>query len=402
MSERNEARYDLYGSAWKGWHEGHPDVLQGPGYLYRPGHVLVAAEQEYTAGIVAHLRSLDARPHEEFTARFMDEGLPIHAFEVPAEHHIPTLIDRFREHEYGKPTPTVTPNHVFTGEYLYDGGPEGGPHATVEGDESQVPHPDAAPARIAILDTGYDQAVKHLHPRLAERLEAVGDEDPLIRQDLLAHEAGHGTFVAGIIMKHSPELHIRQVRALDPAGVGDDVSIALGLLRVSSASVINLSLGGYTHGARPPAALGAALEQLHDSVAVVAAAGNGGSRELFWPAAFPRVVAVGALDTTNGTPARAGFSNHGYWVDIYAPGVNVHSTYLDGTYQETKTHLEHLKGWASWSGTSFAAPQVAAEIARRIGDGMTARHAAVQLLGSAQQLPGLGAILIPETDQTWG
>jgi subtilisin family serine protease len=401
MNEGSMARYDLHGSVWKGRHEGHPDVLQGPGYLYRPGHILVAADQEYTAGAVAHLQGLGATPHEEFTARFSQEGLPVHAYNVSAEHHVPTLVDRLREHEHGKPTPNVGPNHVFSGEYVYEGGPQGGPHATKEGDESRVPHPNAGPARIAILDTGYDHAVKIFHPQLAERLEPVGEEDPLLRGDLLAHEAGHGTFIAGIIMKHSPELHIRQVRVLDPAGMGDDVTVALGLLRVSSASVINLSLGGYTHGGRPPVALGAALDQLHDSVAVVAAAGNAGSQDPFWPAAFPRVVAVGALDTTNGEPALAHFSNYGYWVDVYAPGTDVHSTYLHGVYEEPDAHLEHLKGWARWSGTSFAAPQVAAEIASRSGDGTTAREAAVQLVASAKQLPGIGAVLIPGEDHAW-
>jgi hypothetical protein len=401
MSKDNMARYGLDGSAWRGRHEGHSDVLQGPDYLYRPGHILVAADQEYTAGVVAHLQGLRATPHEEFTARFNQEGLALHAFEVPAEHHIPTLVNRLREHEYGKPTPTVAPNHVYTGEYVYEGGPEGGPHATKDGDEFRVPHPEAGPARIAILDTGYDHAVKIYHPRLAERLESVGDEDPLLRGDLLAREAGHGTFVAGIIMKHSPELNIRQVRVLDRAGVGDDVTVALGLLRVSSASVVNLSLGGYTHGNLPPVVLGAALELLHESVTVVAAAGNGGSDRPFWPAAFPRVMAVGALDTTNGTPVRADFSNHGYWVDLYAPGIDVHSTYLHGDYEEPETHFEHLTGWARWSGTSFAAPQVAAEVARLSGNGMTAREAAVQLVEKAEELGGIGKVLIPGTNQTW-
>jgi hypothetical protein len=51
-----------------------------------------------------------------------------------------------------------------------------------------------------------------------ERLEYDGDEDPLLRGDLLAREAGHGTFVAGIIMRLSPELRIRQVGVLDRPG----------------------------------------------------------------------------------------------------------------------------------------------------------------------------------------
>ncbi|HEX4832108.1 MAG TPA: S8 family serine peptidase [Trebonia sp.] len=402
MGDDSVARYDLSGEAWQASIDGSQDVLQGPGYLYRPGHVLVAAGQGYTDGIVSRLHGLGAVPHEEFTAHFSDEGLAIHAFEVPAEHHLPSLIDQLRGHEPGQPEPFVAPNHVFTGQYYYQGGPEGGPHAIRADDESQVPHPSAGPARIAFLDTGYDEAVKYLHPALYERLEHDGAEEPVLRDGLLAHEAGHGTFIAGIIMKHSPALHIRQVKVLNRAGVTDDVTIARGLLRAGSAPVINLSLGGYTHGRQPPMALAAALGQLHDSVAVVAAAGNNGSQDPFWPAAFTRVVAVGALDTTRGEPARAGFSDYGNWVDIYAPGTDVHGPYLHGTYSEPGRHLAHLKGWARWSGTSFAAPQVAAEIAGRVTDTVTARQAAIELVESARRVPGIGAVLIPQGSQAWG
>jgi subtilisin family serine protease len=75
--------------------------------------------------------------------------------------------------------------------------------------------------------------------------------------------------------------------------------------------------------------------------------------------------------------------------------VRVHSTYLDGVYQDPGKHLEHLKGWALWSGTSFAAPHVAAQIARLVHGGLTARQAAHQVLASARWEPGIGPVLIP-------
>lgn len=395
MSDGYGARYDLHGSAWRGRAHERADVRQGPGYLYRPGHVLVEDDQEYTAGIVDHLRRhAGAVPHEEFTGHFSDAGLPVRAFQVHDEEDIPGLVARLREHDHGKPTPNVGPNHVFTGEYVYDGGPENDPEWARPGAEPET-GPLSGPPRIAVLDTGYDHAVKHLHPALEARLEHDGDDDSLVRPGFLAHEAGHGTFIAGIIMKHAPELRIRQVRVLDPAGVGDDASVAHGLARADSTAVINLSLGGYTHGGRPPVALATALAQLSDSVAVVAAAGNNGSPEPFWPAAFKRVIAVGALDTTNGEISRASFSNYGHWVDVYAPGTDVHSTYLDGEYREKDKHLSHLTGWASWSGTSFAAPQIAAEIAKRVRAGVTPRQAAYEFLSLARWSPGIGPVLIP-------
>ena len=408
MNDERGARYELRGDAWRGSADGHPMALRGPGYYYRPGHILVEIEQEYTAGVVGHLRSVGGARHEELTARFAEAGLAIHAFQVPDDVHIPDLVERLRAHDHGKPIPNVGPNHVFTGEYEYTGGPEGwmeGPEPTLEQvsayEQSAAPHPGAGRPLVAVLDTGYDRVVKDLHPHLFERLEYDGDEDPLTASGLLAREAGHGTFIAGIIMKHSPRLRIHQVRVLDPAGLGDDATVALGLARAME-PVINLSLGGYTHGDQPPPALAVALAQVEDSVAVVAAAGNNGSDEPFWPAAFSRVIAVGALDTTDREPVRAAFSNYGPWVDIYAPGKHVHSNYLYGDYIEPDKHLAHLTGWARWSGTSFAAPQVAAEIAKRVEPGVSARQAAIQLLGSAASLPGIGPVLIPVESELWG
>jgi len=400
MGGGERARYDLHGSAWKGRHEGRADVLEGPGYLYRPGHILLEDDQEYTADLVAHLEGqVGAVRHEELHEKVELAGLPIRAFQVPEGHDIPGLVERLRAHEHGKPVPNVGPNHVYCGAHEIDGGPWGIPEPAKPGEEP-ARDPDAAPPRVAILDTGFDHMVEHLHPALYHRLVAEGDEKPVDADGHLSREAGHGTFVAGIIMKLAPELRIRQVRVLDPAGVGDDVEVAH-KLAMADAAVINLSFGGYTHGGRPPVVLATALAQLDDSVAVVAAAGNGNSPEPFWPAAFNRVIGVGALDTTGPEPRRAEFSNYGHWVDIYAPGVRVHSTYLNGSYQEPGKHLAHLEGWARWSGTSFAAPHVAALIARLVHGGLTARQAAHQVMASAKWHAGIGPVLlpVPEADE---
>jgi Subtilase family len=395
MSDEHAARYDLHGSAWRGRpHEQH-GVLRGPGYLYRAGHILLEDEQPYTGRVREQLRTSGASPHDEHMANFSQAGLPVLAFQVPDEVHIPDLVNQLRQHEDGEPVPNVGPNYVYGGEWDYEGGPEGDLDPARPGEEFTGRKPAAGPPRIAILDTGYDRAVKQLHPGLYDRLDAEGDEDPYTSGDSLAREAGHGTFVAGIIMKLAPDLRIRQVRVLDRSGAGDDATVAHGLA-MANAAVVNLSLGGYTHGDQPPVALATALAQLDDSVAVVAAAGNNNSPQPFWPAAFKRVISVGALDTTNGEPVRASFSNYGHWVDIYAPGVRVHSTYLDGTYTEPDKHLAHLKGWGLWNGTSFSTPQVAASIASLVRSGVTARQAAHQVLASARWLPGVGPVLIPQ------
>ncbi len=94
-----------------------------------------------------------------------------------------------------------------------------------------------------------------------------------------------------------------------------------------------MSAGTTTRGNRP--AIGFEvfydnfLSQLKGTV-LVAAAGNDGTREPFWPAAFPWAVSVGAIDA-DGAPGHA-FSNFGSWVDVYALGVDLVNAYPHGTF----------------------------------------------------------------------
>jgi serine protease len=77
----------------------------------------------------------------------------------------------------------------------------------------------------------------------------------------------------------------------------------------------------------------------HD-ITVVAAAGNDGADEAFYPASYNRVVSVAA---TTSTDARASFSNVNYTVDVCAPGNNIYATVANNTY-------------TNMSGTSMSSP----------------------------------------------
>src|SRR5277367_3399722 len=109
MSKASKARYDLSGDAWRGSADGHSTVLRGPGYLYRAGHVLVEDEQWFTSTTVGRLREVSAKPHDELTAGFSQAGLPVLAFQVPEGVHVPSLINRLRQHEDDEATPNVGP-----------------------------------------------------------------------------------------------------------------------------------------------------------------------------------------------------------------------------------------------------------------------------------------------------
>jgi subtilisin family serine protease len=256
-----------------------------------------------------------------------------------------------------------------------------------------------------VLDTGYAASVRTLHASLAARLRPDPDDIDVLDTEgdhVLDFEAAHGTFISGLAHRLAPQLRIDPERVLDPRGWGDDVSVALGMAQQRS-PVVNCSFGGYTEDDRAPIALQAALRSLGRDVVVVAAAGNNDSDRPFWPAAFKRVIAVAALDTTVTPHSPASFSNYGWWVDVCAPGVDLHSAYVKGVWQlDPSSEAMNFAGWAAWSGTSFAAPVVAATVAAKVAEsGQPARQVAAELLASLAPVPGHpdhGLLFEPPTD----
>jgi hypothetical protein len=390
------------GSGQHGWVAlGQPNVLRGDGFLYRPQSLLVETGPRFAPTVTNRLEREGGVLDDTLNRGFERAKLPVRAYVLPREVDLPRLVEELREHEADESAPSVGLNFVFCGEPSYEGGPDGQPQNATPVNEGPWAKPDPGAAGVAVLDTGYDPSIPALHPGLDWRVTFPPgtQENPITSLGYIAQEGGHGTFIDGIIMRLAPQVPIRQLRVLDPAGLTDDATLALAIPQ-ANAPVINLSLGGYTQQDLPPVASGLALAQLDPTVAVVAAAGNNSSDVLFWPAAFnttatigATVVAVGALDTTNGQQALASFSNYGCWVDIYAPGVNVLSTYLDATWKlPSDPNGWPIDGWALWNGTSFAAPQVAAAIAEtmRLQPGTTAAQAAQTVLSQGQQVAGNG------------
>ena len=86
------------------------------------------------------------------------------------------------------------------------------------------------------------------------------------------------------------------------------------------ARVINCSFTGPGDSRAPTDAINHAASK---GAVVVAAAGNGDTKDPRYPAAYPDVIAVAA---TYEEDRRASLSNFGSWVDVAAPGVGVLST----------------------------------------------------------------------------
>ena len=225
--------------------------------------------------------------------------------------------------------------------------------------------------KVAVLDTGF--AVDH--PEIAHAMRPGKDFVDIINgagkfigdfldiDDEPEDDVGHGTHVAGILAAKGqrmpigvvPNCQLLPIKVLGGlkrgntvvgAGLVDNINNGIKWAVDQGADVINMSLGIKHQGGGLPheAVIRYALDK---GVTVVAASGNDGTQDKYYPGALPGVIAVGAADDQG---QMAPFSTYGGHVSLIAPGVNVYSTFLQN-------------GYAISSGTSQAAPFVAGAVA---------------------------------------
>lgn len=193
----------------------------------------------------------------------------------------------------------------------------------------------------------------------------------------------HGNAVAAIIAATGNGFEgLAQGTTLRAAGVMREVSPginatntllvaqALDWLISEKVQVANLSLGS-----APDAVLAAAITKAQATgMVIVAAAGNGGPQAApSYPAAYPGVIAVTAIDAQKRLYTRA---NRGSYIAIAAPGVDV---WVPLPAADGKTKGKYM------SGTSFASPFVAAAVAQSIAQ-QTAVQTAVKAPAYIQKL----------------
>ena len=223
---------------------------------------------------------------------------------------------------------------------------------------------------VAVLDTG----VCLTHPEIKDTVlpgydfvniidgtgKFVGDY--LDADEIPEDEVGHGTHVAGIIAGKGegmpqgvvPNCNILPVRVLGAmqrgskrvgAGLVDNINSGIKWAIDQGADVINMSLGiQHTGGGLPHQEVVDYAQR--KGVTIVAASGNDGTEQLYYPGSLPYVIAVGAFDEMGNI---APFSTYGK-LDLVAPGTNIYSTYLNDDY-------------AFSTGTSHASPFVAGAVA---------------------------------------
>lgn len=225
--------------------------------------------------------------------------------------------------------------------------------------------------KIAVLDTGVDLNHRELRGKIIKRADFVDLEgletsefigDIKGYDDVPQDEVGHGTHVSGIIAAKglqmekgvAPGCSLMAVRVLATmrsgdrlvgAGIVDNINPGIKWAVDNGADIINMSLGiKHVGGGLPHEDV--IRYALSKNVTVVAASGNDGTAERYYPGALPGVIAVGAVDD-GGKVAR--FSSFGANITVVAPGLNIFSSFADNAY-------------ASASGTSQASPFVAGAI----------------------------------------
>lgn len=198
--------------------------------------------------------------------------------------------------------------------------------------------------RIGVIDTGVDRSAPLLRDFVSDvRAFAAPVSTP----------AAHGSTVAAIAAKGGAEVIVADVFGPSIGGgaaaTDDSIAAAVDWLVASGVRVINIS----AQGPESPALAAVIKRAQARGALIVAAAGNSGpNAPPVYPAAYPGVVAVTAVDQAQKVYWRA---NRGPHITFAAMGVGVPAC--------CATDAPEV------SGTSFAAPKVAAALAQRMGSG---------------------------------
>ncbi len=287
------------------------------------------------------------------------------------------------------------------------------PRDMVRAGEALALEPGDERVTVACVDSGVSLGHAELQRKLLAGFDsvdigvgAIGTQLRLVG-DSRGHDfaplddVGHGTQVAGIIGAQGwriPKglagralmLPIRVLAAARPraaaapVGVGTlpDIDAGMKVAVDLGAHVINMSFGTRAEqidpGAPVPHAPVIEYATRYGCV-LVAAAGNTGERQRFYPAVLPEVIAVGSVDLEG---RRSRFSTYGDHIALAAPGERIVSA--------------SRRGYRAASGTSFAAPFVAAAAAllvargRRHGRRPGPEQVRRALLAGARRLDGRG------------
>ncbi len=197
---------------------------------------------------------------------------------------------------------------------------------------------------VAVIDTGVDPD----HPFFKGRVlpTRINTSTSGIRNNSM-DDNGHGTQVAGVIIDSTTDnIFIQPYKVLDYHGAGTVISLAAGINCAveDGVDVINISVGFEEDSV----VLKNAVDNAEiNNIPVIAASGNDGTTNKFYPASYDNVLKITAI---NQSGIVTNFSTYDNGVDFAAPGFEITTTNLGGGFIKTR-------------GTSVAAPFVTAVVA---------------------------------------
>ena len=216
---------------------------------------------------------------------------------------------------------------------------------------------EGAGVTVAVIDSGVNPYVSDLAGSVLTGPDYTGVTTPPSSPDW----GVHGTWMASLIVGHgddggmsgiigiAPAARVLSIRVIPDRGdphysqyeheqenrIQQSLANGITYAVAHGAKVISMSIG-YSE---PSAAVRSALQQAYDhGVVVVASAGNSGDQSgsgsngeapVSFPANYPGVISVGAVDSTG---AVASFSSDNVSVQVAAPGVSVPAQGRDGQY----------------------------------------------------------------------
>lgn len=217
---------------------------------------------------------------------------------------------------------------------------------------------------VAVIDSG----INAQHEDFVG-IEILGGLNVINGSDNTADELGHGTFVTGIIAASrnnrigiagiADQVRILPIKCFSDSDEASVLDICRGIYAAVDdygCDIICMSLGTTFDSENMRDAVDYAAE---NNVILVAAVGNMGGTQLFYPAAYDSVIGTGSFDPSG---LYSSFTQFNESVFVSAPGSKIYSTYVGSP-----------DAYADADGTSFSAPHVAAlaAVARSYDPGLT-------------------------------
>ncbi|HEY9606440.1 MAG TPA: S8 family peptidase [Allocoleopsis sp.] len=305
-----------------------------------------ASEIEAKVNLLTQKYNLDPHLNSEFSAAD-------HVYIAKGDRN---TIGELKKLGFGKLTEFIEPNYIYQ-KLEVPNDPEYSQQWNLRSIniESAWDETKGSGVTVAVIDTGISPVPDLKDTKFVKGYDFVNDRIEAY------DDAGHGTHVAGTIAQSTNngygvagiayEASLMPLKVLGASGGGTvaDIAEAIRFAADNGADVINMSLGGAGESKLMEEAIAYAHQK---GVVLVAAAGNSNQNSASYPARYPHVIGVSALDPSG---AKAPYSNFGAGVDISAPGGSEAGKIL----QETISPETGEPIFAGYQGTSMASPHVA-------------------------------------------